>query len=225
MAGLSTANNGFSIKDCALAVIALGLRAQTLREFRDRVAGVPEACIYHHFWGRLLRPAFDEPEFNNDFASWARHGLHDHSLAERLAVIDPTDFADLEALRSELVEVLDERLEETDFVASARPGEEFHFSRSHIVVFDTRRRLSEPRELASVVPHLSAGSIFYHVIDARRRPPVRIDDFRAWLADFGETYAELSERLATLDPYFVSLTQLRRQLADICTAYFEEHGR
>ncbi len=37
-------------------------------------------------------------------------------LADRLAIIDPTDFADLETLRQELVEVIEERLEGTRVV-------------------------------------------------------------------------------------------------------------
>jgi hypothetical protein len=62
------------------------------------------------------------------------------------------------------------------------------------------------------VPTLSIGSIYYHVIDARRREPQREDDIRAWLQQFGDQYAVLCDRLAGLDPYFITLTELRRAL-------------
>ncbi|MEJ2700769.1 MAG: DUF5752 family protein, partial [Desulfuromonadales bacterium] len=67
----------FAIRDCALITLASGVQAQTLKEFREGLKKVPAGSISHHFWGRLLRPQFDEPEYNNDFASWASRGLHD----------------------------------------------------------------------------------------------------------------------------------------------------
>jgi hypothetical protein len=212
----------FAVKDCALAAIATGQRAQNLRELRDRLLTAHPGCIYYHFWGGLLRPRFDDPEYNNDFAFWVRHALHDVPLAERLGVIDPADFPDLEALRQELIEVIEERIDEGDYQAWARPDQQFHFVRSQTVAFDTARRLREPRELADAVPNLSLGSIFYHAIDARRREPQGVDDFRAWLAQFGDTHRDLIARLAEIDPYFINLAELRQLLAQQFRDYFGE---
>lgn len=206
----------FIIKDCALAAIATGQRAQNLRELSDRLASVHPGCIYYHFWGGLLRPRFDDPEYNNDFASWARHALHDARLAERLAIIDPAEYSDIEALRQELIEVIEERIDESEVQSWASPDRQFHFVRSQIVVFDTTRRLIDPDELADTIPGLSVGSIFYHFIDARRREPQGMDDFRAWLTQFGPRYEPVRARLAELDPYFINLTELRQRLALLC---------
>ena len=85
----------FDVRECALISLATGVSVQTLREFREALLTVHPSSVYHHFWGRLLQPHFDEPEYNNDFAGWAIHGLDDRSLAERLAVIDPTDYGDM----------------------------------------------------------------------------------------------------------------------------------
>jgi hypothetical protein len=210
----------FAIKDCALAIMATGRHAQTLRELRDILRDVHPGCIYHHFWGTLLRPQFVDREYNNDFATWAHHSLHDSTAAERLALIDPADFNDMEGLRQELIEVIDERLDETEIMLFARADQQFHFARSVIVVFDTYRRLSHPRELEEVLPQLSVGSIFYHLIDARRREPVAADDFRAWLFGFGDEYAGLCDSLAAIDPYFESLFTLRERLTAVFASYF-----
>ncbi len=209
----------FVVKDCVLAALATGRRAQNLRELRDHVQAVDTGSIYYHFWGGLLRPRFDDPEFNNDFASWVRHALHDVTLAERLGVIDPADFADLEVLRQELLDAIEERLDETEFLNWARRDQQFHFIRSQIVVFDTQKRVRRPTEFAALVPALSVGSIYYHFIDARRREPQGMDDFRAWLAHYDGRYADLAERLAALDPYFVTLSELRTQLARLFADY------
>lgn len=210
----------FAIKDCALATIATGRRAQTLRELRDVLEDIHPGCIYNHFWGTLLRPEHSDREFNNDFATWCYYGLHDSVAAERMAVIDPADFEDLEDLRRELIDVIDERLDETEVMLFTRADQQFQFTRSIIVVFDTYRRLSEPVELARVLPEWSVGSIFYHVIDARRRDPIHVDDFRLWLTGLSPEYKPLCDSLAEIDPYFDSLFVLRDRLAQVFSAFF-----
>lgn len=210
----------FAVKDCVLAAIATGRRAQNLRELRDHLQAVHPGCIYYHFWGGLLRPRFDDPEYNNDFASWVRHALHDTRLAERLGIIDPAEFGNLEALRQEVLDIIEQRLDETEFLVWAKRDQQFHFIRSQTVVFDTRKRVTRPEDMAALLPALSLGSIYYHFIDARRREPQGYDDFRAWLARFGEEFATLRELLAAVDPYFVTLRELRAKLATIFNDHF-----
>jgi len=205
----------FAIRDCALIQIAAGVRAQNVRELRDRLLTVDAGCIDYHFWGGLLRPRFDDPEYANDFAAWARHGLHDHKLAERLGMIDPADFADIELLRRELIDVLEERIDEGEYLTWAKPEQQFQFIRAQIVVFDTGRRLRQPAELVDALPVMSAGSIYYHFVDARRRPPLRMDDFRAWLSGHGDAHATLMDALSGIEPYFNTLTGLRAELARV----------
>jgi hypothetical protein len=214
----------FAIKDCALAHIATGRRAQTLRELRDIVRDVHPGCIYHHFWGTLLRPQFSNREFNNDFAVWCYESLHDNPVAERLSAIDPADYADLEELRQELIEVIESRLDETEVMLFAHADQQFHFVRSVIVVFDTHRRLSEPSQLTVALSEMSVSSVFYHFVDARRRDPIGVDDFRAWLAGLGPDYEGLCGKIAEVDPYFESLFVLRTHLSDLFIEHFASEG-
>lgn len=210
----------FVVRDCALVPLATGVRAQSLPGLREGLLAVPADSVYHHFWGGLLRARFDDPEFSNDFAVWVRHALHDLPLAERLAVIDPADFVDAEALRQEVLEVVEQRLDEIEAPAWAPRDRQFHFMRGQLVVFDTGRRICEPRELVELLPQLSPGSVFYHVIDARRREPQGQDDFRAWLAALDDGLEGLIARLAQIDPYFVSLAELRAQYAAVIESHF-----
>jgi hypothetical protein len=215
----------FVLKDCALLSIATGRKAQNLRELRDHLSAVETSSVYYHFWGRLLRPRFDDPEYNNDFAAWVAHGVRELELAERLAVIDPASFGDLEELRSEVVNVIDEHLDRSEFPPGARRRDQFYFRRSQTIVFDTGRRLSHPRELAAAMPTLSLGSIYYHVVDARRRPPQRVDDFRSWLSGFDDAHTHLIHSLESVDPYFISLAGLRTALANALGSAAEKERR
>lgn len=206
-------NSSFAVKDCALIAIATGERAQNLRELRDGLASAHPGCIYHHFWGILLRPSFHNLEYQNDFAAWAHHGLHDRTMAERLALVDPLDFDDLEGLRREVIKVIEQRLDQTDRKPWAKAKQQFHFIRSQIVVLDTGITISEPGQLKDLISHLAVGSVFFHFLDARLRTQSRNDDFTEWLMGFGEKYIPWTENLATVNPYLKSLTELRSQVA------------
>jgi hypothetical protein len=181
----------FAVKDCALIALATGTRAQTLRGLHDNLLDCHPGSIYYHFWGGLLYSRFEQREYNNDFAAWATHALHDKILAERLGVLDPTAFGDIEDLRRELIDILEQRLDEREYPVWAHPDQQFEFLRSQIVVFDTGKRLVRPEELTALLPQFSAGSIFYHFIDARRRLSAGDDDFRGCKDDLASKAADL----------------------------------
>jgi hypothetical protein len=212
-------NEPFAVKDCTLLAIATGKKAQNLLELRNRLETISIDCIYYHFWGGLLHSKFDNPEYQNDFARWAQNGLHDGGLAERLGIIDPTDFDNLEDLRHELLDVLDQRLDETEMVPWSKPGNHFHFIHSQIVVVDTGKRIERPEKLLTLIPHLSTSSIFYHFIDARRRFPRAMDDFSLWLQSVDGKYHDVIRGLKDIDPYFSSLVELRAQIAEVFAKY------
>ena len=214
----------FSVRDCALIAIATGQYAFTLAELRDRLEIIPPSCIYYHFWGGLLRPKFDNPEYQNDFAIWVYQGIRDKPLAERMALIDPSKYHDIEDLRGELIDILEERIDESELLPWIKASQRFYFVRSQTVVFDTRMRLDTPERLGGHIPHMSLGSVFYHFIDARRRPPWGRDDFTHWVTGFGDDYAELAEQISRIDPYFTSLVELRDELSRVFTAHVPAGG-
>jgi len=215
-------NEGFKILDCALIAIATGEKAQNLREFRDRLKTVHPGCLYYHFWGGLLHPHFDDPEFQNDFAVWASRYLHDLKISEQLSIIDPNVFGNIEDLRNEIIEIVEEHLFESEHVPWVKTGHEFHFIRSQIVIFDTGVTYADPRDLLEVIPKMSLGSIFFHFIDSRRRTPGNRNDFSVWLAGFGDKYERLIEALDNIDPSFTTLHELRQEINNAFTNYFKE---
>jgi len=204
----------FRILDCALITISTGEQAQNLRELRDRLLVTHPGSIYYHFWGVMLRHTYVDPEYQNDFAVWASHALHDHIIAERLSLIDPNEHISIEDLRREIVEIIEQHLYEKEHVPWARTGEQFQFTRSQIVVFDTKQKLTTPDGFKEMIPRLPLGSIFYHFIDSRRRTAESRNDFSIWLSYFGDSYSELIDRLDNIDPYFTTLGNLRDEISD-----------
>ncbi len=221
---LESNSSTFSLMDCALITIATGKRALNLRELRDRILDVEESSLYYHFYENLLRPSFDDPEFRNDFALWARNALNDPRLAEKLGILDPLTCCSMDELKQQLVDVIEDHLYEREYVPWAKSDQEFHFLTSRVVVFDTGRRLNTVQELADYIPNMTTGSIYYHFIESRRRPPLNEDDFTAWLAEWGDGTLELREAIGAVDYYFWSLVELRERLARTMAEFLEKGG-
>ncbi|MBN2160349.1 MAG: hypothetical protein JW807_13215 [Spirochaetes bacterium] len=212
----------FKVMDCALISISTGEQAQNLRELLYLLKAIHPGCIYYHFWGGLLRPRFDDPEFQNDFAIWSWRYLHDRKLAEQLSLIDPADYTDIEELRREVIEVIEMHLSESEIIPWAKTGDQFYFIRSQIVTFDTGIRVHRPEEMVELIPRLSLGSIFYHFIDARRRTTEGKNDFSLWLAGPGGEYDSLLRDLDEIDPYFTMLSDLRSKIGEIFSNHFPD---
>jgi hypothetical protein len=203
----------FKVKDCALLVRMSGQPpAINLRELRERIAACSENALFHHFCEPLLRPAFDHPDYRNDFAVWVKWYLSDRVLAERLGILDPFSMGSLEELRAVTLDIIDERLSEVVAIPSAAPGDEFYFLEATTVVFDTGDRIASPRELATAIKGMTDGSIYYHFLDARRRPPVGKDDFSVWLMEEEKKNAKYIRALGSIDFYFYTLSYLKEEL-------------
>ncbi|HEX9206160.1 MAG TPA: DUF5752 family protein [Candidatus Deferrimicrobiaceae bacterium] len=206
----------FEVKDCALLVRMSGLSpAANLRELRERIAVCSENVLFHHYCETTLRTTFDNPDYRNDFAVWAKLYLGDRVLAERLGILDPYAFRSLEELRAVTLEVIDERLGEALMVPWARPGDEFFFMEATTVVFDAGFRIAQPSRLGAFIRKMTNGSVYFHFLEARRRPPFGVDDFTAWLMENEETNRPYIRALSSVDFYFHSLPHLRRELARV----------
>jgi len=206
----------FEVKDCTLLVRMSGLPpAANLRELRERIAGCGENVLFHHYCETPLRTTFDNPDYRNDFAVWAKLYLGDRVLAERLGILDPYAFRSLEELRAATLEVIDERLSESVMVPWARPGDEFSFMEATTIVFDSGIRLNQPARLGAFIRKMSNGSVYFHFLEALRRPPFGKDDFTAWLMEDEEANRPYIQALASIDFYFHSLPHLRREIGRV----------
>ena len=208
----------FHIKDCALILRMSGLRsAVNLRELRDRVEVCPVDSIYQHFCETLLRSTFDDPDYRNDFAVWSMRSLHDRLLAERLGILNPYDFKNMEDLRAAVLDILDERLSELPHIPWVKRGEEFNFKQAMTVVFDTGKTIDKPEDLPDTIAQMTTSSLYYHFLEARRRVEDGLDDFSAWLKWWGPLGASLILAFREIDFYFLTLRELQAELHRVAT--------
>ncbi|MGD9646565.1 MAG: DUF5752 family protein [Pirellulales bacterium] len=210
--------NGFALFDCSLVRLATGRSCINLRELLDILRTAPLSVLEHHLLRCPLEDHFELYEFPNDLARWCWDALGDHQLAEELALLNPYAVG-ISELRSNVVNILEDRLWTLDRVPWCRPGFELHLLESRLISFDTRERFTSLASLAEAFPRFSRRSIFFHVHEAHARNGV--DDFSAWLEYSGGPPA-LIERIRAIDFYFLNLNQLQRQLLEAFCAHLSE---
>jgi hypothetical protein len=186
-----------------------GRSAGSLQELRNGIAEVTGSSIFHHTFAALQDRFFAAQRFTSDFARWAVEALQDWPVAERLALMHPTEFPSIRALRERILQVIDDRLREGDPPAPASPGREFHFSQSISVLYPAGYHAHTLAELRDGIRRASDRTLFFHLVEARLRVGRHTTDLACWLSD-GLGAAHLSARLDRLD-FFVSSTEDLRQ--------------
>lgn len=209
----------FHVRDCTLIAVATGTRATSLKELKEELLEVPVGCLYYHFWGRRLTKQFFPVEYYNDFAAWVHSAFHDRVLTERLSVVDPAEFADMKATRAKIIEILQQRLEETGSHLCP-PEEPFHFIHSQLIVFDTPHFAATPQQLRDIIPKLTPSSIYFHFIDAQQRTEGKVDDFSHWLLAHDSNLGDLVASIRRIDPYLLSLARIQASLHHILESYW-----
>jgi trehalose synthase-fused probable maltokinase len=193
----------------------VGVRAENERHLADLIDEVSLDSIYYHTHGFFLRHKFVAGAYPNDFATWAAVQVRDRVLGERLAMVDPAQFPNLQALREELVSVIDDRLRGLQVVPSALLGEPFEFIQSRTVEIPTGTEVRTLEEFRNALLDVDASAIYFHLVEARMRLGRGQNDFAAWLED-GLGLQALAAKVRAVDPYAGSLERARTRLIHLC---------
>ena len=204
----------FTFMACMELKEFVGLRAENERQLAQLLDEVPLDSIYYHTHGFLLRPRLPAGAYPNDFATWVDVQVRDRVLGERLAMVDPADFTTLQALREELVSVVDEHLRRIGIVPQVVSGEPFDFIQSRIVEIPTGIEVRTLQELRDALLEIDQSAIYFHLVEARLRLGRGRNDFAAWLEQ-GLGLPELAARVQAVNPYAGSLEQARARLIAI----------
>jgi len=197
--------------------ILLGVKARNLSELLAGIQKAPESCIYYHTHRYLRQHHFLSPEPPNDFAYWITEVLNESTLAERISSVDIIQFQSLEALRNAFIDIIQTHLESSERTPSAPAGEEFHFMAARTFVLRTPYVAHDLAEFAALLKEISAGSLYYHIFEAKLRLVKGENDFSLWFRGLGKT--ELADKVSRLDPYTQTLEGLRNRLIQLVQKY------
>ncbi len=195
-------------KACNLADLARGIQQAS------------DASIFYHTFQSLGRHHFLS-EFSNDFAQWTQASLNRPELAERLAGIDVRDYSTLAELRSDLLRLVTEYLDEHSREAQQSAFEPFYFTEA---VEGTVPLELEARNLAEFrqgLERLSHASLYYHFIASRLRLHLGTNDFSNWFTKELEE-PELARRANRIDIYINTLDNVREKLIAIVNGALDQ---
>jgi len=195
-------------------------RAMDERELMDRLEEVPLGSVFYHTHGYFLRHRPITTAYGNDFATWAAVQVRDQVLAERLAVVNPFEFATLEVLREELVTVIDDHLARLSNVPRVEFGEPFYFQQSHIVEVPLGPEARTLAEFREGLMDVDASAIYFHMVEARARLGRRSGDFAEWARTSLELPV-LAERIERIDTYMTSLERVRARVLSLVDTALE----
>ena len=214
---MTTANgeSAFRFLGCSEIQEILGKQAEDERTLAELLEEVPLDSIYFHTHSFFLRHRFIERTYPNDFAEWVGEQVRDHILAERLSVVDPFEYSSLEALREDLVSLIDDHLSSLTTVPRAGFGTPFYFNRSRILEVPTGLEARTLQEFRGAISEVDVSVIYFHVFESHLRLQREENDFSAWIRN-GLKLPELADRMKALNPYLGSLERLRSNLLNMC---------
>jgi len=216
-------SEAFQFIGCVELRQALDHRARDERELLDRLEEVPAGSVFYHTHGYFLRHRPITTAYGNDFAAWAAVQVRDQVLAERLAVINPFEMGNMEALREELLSVIHDHLLHLSSVPRVELGEVFHFQQSHIVEVPLGPAASTLAEFRAGLAEVDSSAIYFHMVEARTRLGRRSGDFAEWIRS-ELSLPDLADRIERIDAYMTSLERVRARVLALIDTALEEAG-
>jgi len=201
----------------------LGRSARDEQQLVEAIEEVPLASIYYHTHSFFLRHKYIAGPYPNDFATWAAIQVRDRVLGEKLGVLDPYDFENLESLRVEIVTIIEEHLSQLQIIPRAIFGEPFHFMQSRIIKVPTGLEAHTLTEFREILASIDASVIYYHTFEAMHRLGRKKGDFPIWVEEQLGLSA-LAQKISHLDPYMSSLEAIRHRIIKLCDEVLEKEA-
>ena len=211
------ARRPFRFFSCMELREVLGKRATDVPRLLELMEEVPSDSIYYHTHSYYLRHAYAQTLYPNDFATWAALHAHDRVLGERLGVLDPFSYMSPEALRQDIIAILDDHLSRHPTVYRVMGAEPFDFVRSYVIEAPLDCQAGTLREFRNAVQKVEVGALYFHLCEARMRKTPGFDDFSHWLrAEDGLGLPDLSGQVERVVRLGLNLEGMRARIVALC---------
>ncbi len=201
----------------------LGRKAADVQQLMVAIEDAPLDSIYYHTHSYFLRNEYAPTLFPSDFATWAAVSVRDRVLSERLGLIDPFEFKDVESLRAQIVSTIDDHLKSLWNVPRLIHGEPFEFIRSHIIEVDLELSAGSLKEFRDQLSTVDRSALFNHICEAKIRKGRRSGDFITWIgSDLGLSLPKLAEQIAAIQPLGLTLEGIRTRNLAVLDAWLAQ---
>src|SRR5260370_9165629 len=127
------AKQPFRFVSCMEVREILGKCAMGESGLLEIIEEAPADSMYQHTHSYYLRHPYSQGVFPNDFATWAALHAQDRVLGERLGILDPFEFDDIEQLRVDILTIMHDNLSQLRTIPKSATGEPFKFVRSNVI--------------------------------------------------------------------------------------------
>ncbi|MBI5604377.1 MAG: hypothetical protein HY879_13605 [Deltaproteobacteria bacterium] len=214
---LKKAENPFAFTACWELKEMLGRTARDERQLVEIIEEIPLDSVYYHTHGFFLRHQYIAGPYPNDFATWAAIQVRDHVLAEKLGILDPFEYENLESLRLEIINIIEDHLSRLPVIPRTIYGEPFHFMQSRIIAAPTGLEAWDMADFCAILSSTDSSVVYFHTFEAMLRLGRREGDFPFWIeSQLGET--ELATAISQIDLYMSTLESIRKQIISLCNA-------
>ena len=202
----------------------VGRSARDEQQLLEAIEEIPPDSLSYHTHSFFLRHKYIAGPYPNDFATWAAIQVRDRVLGEKLGILDPYDFENLEALRTEIVNIIDEHLSQLQIIPRVVYGEPFQFMQSRIIEVPTGLEARTLTEFKKILATVDASVIYYHNFEAMLRLGRRKGDFALWIEEQLDL-PDLAKKISSLDLYMISLEFIRQRIVKLCDGVLAKETR
>lgn len=214
---IRSASSPFRFVSCMELREVLGKRAMDEHRLLELIEEVPADSIYYHTHSYFLRHAYTQQLYSNDFANWVVLYAQDRVLGERLGVLDPFAFSDIEQLREEILHIMADHLNHSTIASRCVVNEPFEFIRSHIIEIPLDLEASTLSEFYDALTNVEIGAVYNHVCEARMRKRPLSVDFARWLSsEEGLGLQGLALHVEQVGRLGLSLEGIRNKILRLC---------
>lgn len=211
------AKQPFRFSSCMELREVLGKRAMDEHRLLELIEEAPADCIYYHTHSYYLRHAYTQQLYSNDFANWLVLYAQDRVLGERLGVLDPFEFSDIEHLRDEIVTTMADHLNHSAAVSRCIVSEPFEFIRSHVIEIPLGLDARTLWEFRNTLADVEVGAVYNHLCEARMRKKALSADFAYWIAsEEGLGLQELAMKVEQVGRLGLNLEGMRKKILHLC---------
>jgi len=222
--GSEIAKDPFFFTGCWELREMVGRSARDEQQLLEAIEEIPLDSLSYHTHSFFLRHAYIAGPYPNDFATWAAIQVRDRVLGEKLGILDPYDFENLEALRAEIVNIVDEHLSQLQIIPRVVYGEPFYFMQSRIIEVPTGLEARTLTEFRKILATVDISAVYYHNFEAMLRLGRRMGDFSLWIEEQLHL-PELAQKISRLDFYMTSLESIRHRILKLCDEVLKKETR
>lgn len=201
--------------DCSLLEWTYGDPARTVHGLLQRIEDAPASGIHFHTHHTYLLRPFIGSHYLNDYANWSSEHLRDERLGERLSMVLPSQFEDVEELRAALIDVLENHLSELGteqrVIGKSDP---FTPMDGRTFALPSGPRAHTLKEWVRQLEKATLHSIYYHFYEIlwyEEQAREKLDP-ASWMRSIGED--EAAEAIESFDPFSWNLNEFRHDLIE-----------